>query len=60
MAQQEMRRKKDRLALDCVRLGKIVQTRTVSHVYAHVNVYAYGQEHMCVYVLSMFMYRELQ
>eukprot|EP01031_Cornospumella_fuschlensis_P033577 gene33577-40619_t len=28
MAQQEMRRKKDRLALDCVRLGKIVQTRT--------------------------------
>ena len=28
MAQQEMRRKRDRLAADCVRLGKIITIRT--------------------------------
>lgn len=32
MAQQEFRRKRDRLALDCVRLGKIVSVRTVSEL----------------------------
>lgn len=30
MAMQEFRRKRDRMALDCVRLGKITYHRTVS------------------------------
>ena len=36
MAQQEARRKRDRLALDCVRLGKIATMRTSATAYAEV------------------------
>ena len=32
MAQQEARRKRDRLALDCVRLGKLTPKRVVSNM----------------------------
>ena len=39
LALQEFRTKRDRLALDCVKLGKIVPMRTVRNIHIYPSIY---------------------